>query len=210
MKSIVISAQKSIEKETEIVTQLFKEGLTRFHLRKPHYSYKKMKDYLDKIPSEYHNRIIIHSNHKLAHKYNLKGIHLAVKDRDTSLRNWLRIKSIKRKNKWITVSTSFHSINELDKYNDLYDYVFLSPIFDSISKKDYQSGFKAFSLTSATQRSNYKVVALGGVDSHNIKDAFNMGFWGCGFLGTIWTNDSPIDKFIEIRDTCKAYKNLTL
>lgn len=210
MKTIVISAQKTIEKETEIVTDLLKEGLTRFHLRKPHYSFKKMKDYLEKIPSEYHNKIIIHSNHKLALKYNLRGIHLTSKERGSSFKTWFKIKSIKRKKRRLTVSTSFNSISELEKYNDLFDYVFLSPIFDSISKKDYQSGFKEFSLTSATQRSNYKVVALGGVDSHNIKNVHNMGFWGCGFLGTIWTSDSPIDKFKEIRDVCHTYKNLNL
>lgn len=210
MKTIVLSAQKPVKNEIEIVINLFEEGMTRFHLRKPHYSIKKMKAYLEKIPSEYHSRIIIHSNHKLAKKYNLKGIHFTSKDRKETLINWFKIKSLKRKNPWLRVSTSFHSISELDKYNDLYDYVFLSPIFDSISKKDYQSGFKEFSLTSATQRSNYKVIALGGVDTHNIKKAFNMGFWGCAFLGTIWTSEDPVAKFIDIKSQCKEFKNKTI
>lgn len=205
MKTIVLSAQKPVENEIDIVINLFKEGMTRFHLRKPHYSLKKMKSYLDKIPSEFHNRIVIHSHHKLAKKYNLKGIHFTSKDPKPSFKKWLMVKGLKRKNPWLRVSTSFHSISELDKYNDLYDYVFLSPIFDSISKKDYQSGFKEFSLTSAIQRSNYNVVALGGVDTKNISKAFNMGFWGCAFLGTIWTNEDPIKKFKELRLTCKEF-----
>jgi len=210
MKTIVISSQKSVENETDIVVSLFEEGMTRFHLRKPHYSFKKMKSYLDKIPSEFHSRIIIHSHHKLAKKYNLKGIHFTSKERTDGFKNWLKIKILKRKNPWLRISTSFHAISELDKYNDLYDYVFLSPIFDSISKKDYQSGFKEFSLTSATQRSNYNVVALGGVDTHNIQNAFNMGFWGCAFLGTVWTSDNPVEKFKELKSKCKEFKNKTI
>ena len=203
MKAIVLSAQRSVENETEQVINLFKNGLKRFHLRKPHYSIKRMRAYLDKIPKEYHNRIVIHSHHQLALKYHLKGIHLTSKQRKKGFLRKLRIKLIKYKKPKLTVSTSFHSISELDQFNDLYDYVFLSPIFDSISKKDYQSGFKEFRLTSAIQSSNFKVVALGGVDNNNVHKAFNMGFWGSAFLGTIWTKGDSLEKFIQIKESCK-------
>ncbi|MBI35472.1 MAG: hypothetical protein CMP67_08940 [Flavobacteriales bacterium] len=206
MKTIVLSPQKSIENETDIVVRLFELGLTSFHLRKPHYTKQKMRSYLEKIPSVYHNRIIIHSHHRLAKKYNLKGIHLSSKNRKSSFKNWLNIKSLKRKKPFLRVSTSFTSISELNTYNDLYDYVFLSPIFDSTSKKNYQSGFKEYSLTSATQRSNYNVVALGGVDFENIKKAFNMGFWGCAFLNTIWSSENPSEKFKQLKSKCNEFK----
>ncbi|MBK22205.1 MAG: hypothetical protein CMP63_07865 [Flavobacteriales bacterium] len=206
MKTIVLSDQRSVDNEIDIVVRLFELGLTSFHLRKSHYSKQKMRNYLDKIPSVYHNRIIIHSHHKLVKKYNLKGIHLSSKDRRSSFKNWLNIKSLKRRNPFLRVSTSFTTISELNKYNDLYDYVFLSPIFDSTSKKKYQSGFKEYSLTSATQRSNYNVVALGGVDVDNIKKAFNMGFWGCGFLSTIWNSPNPADKFQQLKLKCNEFQ----
>lgn len=206
MKTIVLSAHKPVDNEIDIVVRLFELGLTSFHLRKPHYSKQKMRAYLDKIPSVYHNRIIIHSHHRLAKKYNLKGIHLSSKDRKSSFKNWFNIKSLKRKKPFLRVSTSFTTISELNKYNDLYDYVFLSPIFDSTSKKKYQSGFKEYSLINATHRSNYNVVALGGVDVENIKNAFNMGFWGCAFLSTIWKSENPIEKFKELKSKCNEFK----
>jgi thiamine-phosphate pyrophosphorylase len=106
----------------------------------------------------------------------------------------------------LTVSTSFNSISDLEKFDDLYDYVFLSPIFDSISKKDYQSGFKEFRLTSAVQSSNYKIVALGGLNNENVHKVFKMGFWGSAFLGIIWSNESPLNTFIEIKKTCDLIK----
>jgi thiamine-phosphate pyrophosphorylase len=206
MKVIILSPQKQVEDEIDKVIALFEEGLNIFHLRKPHYSTAKLRSYLDKIPHEFHNRIVIHSHHKLALKYNLKGIHLTSKHRKTNFRNWLRLKGIKRKNPWITVSTSFQSISELELYNDLYDYVFLSPIFDSLSGQDYQSGFKEFSLSSATKRSNYKIVALGGVELDKLEKASDLGFWACGFLGTIWNHENSIEKFKMIKNKAQEIR----
>ena len=47
MKTIVLSAQKPVDNEIDIVVRLFELGLTSFHLRKPHYSKQKMRGYLD-------------------------------------------------------------------------------------------------------------------------------------------------------------------
>lgn len=207
MKAIILSAQKQVENEIDKVIEMFEEGMNTFHLRKPHYSFRKMKSYLDKVPYEFHNRIIIHSHHKLALKFNLKGIHLTSKSRENKISNWFLLRRIKKKNPWIIISTSLHSISELETYNDLYDYVFLSPIFDSISKQDYHSGFKEFSLSSATRRSNYKIVALGGVKLDNIAEAYKMGFWGCAFLGTIWNSEDPLQSFKEIKAKCADFKS---
>ena len=206
MKTIVLSAQKSVDNEIDIVKRLFELGLSSFHLRKHHYTKKRMKGYLDKIPTVYHKRIIIHSHHRLAKKYNLKGIHFSSKDRKANFKNWITIKSLKRKKPFLKISTSFISLSDLNTYNDLYDYVFLSPIFDSMSKKKYQSGFKEYSLTSSVQRSNYKIVALGGVDTVNINKVFNMGFWGCAFLSTLWESENPIEKFEELKLKCREFK----
>lgn len=210
MKVIVLSAQKPIQNELEILISLFEEGMNTFHLRKPHYTIKKMRSYLDKIPKEYHNRIVIHSHHKLAVKYNLKGINISSKDRKKAIRTWIKIKSLKRKNPWLSISTSFNSINELDKYNDIFDYVLLSPVFDSITSKDYQSGFKEFTLTSSIQRSNYNIVALGGLDENKIEKAFNIGFWGCAFLGSIWTSDDPVQTLRSFKTKCRTFKKKIL
>jgi thiamine-phosphate pyrophosphorylase len=82
----------------------------------------------------------------------------------------------------------------------------LSPVFDSKTKGNYQSNFKEYNLTSSIQRSNYNVVALGGVDSENINKAFNMGFWGCAFLSTLWENKNPVEKFEELKLICEELK----
>ena len=73
MQIIVISSKDKFRSEVSHVVKLFTEGLEVFHLRKPKFSLKRMEEYLDQIPEKYHNKIVIHSFHDLAKKYDLKG-----------------------------------------------------------------------------------------------------------------------------------------
>ena len=72
------------------------------------------------------------------------------------------------------------------------DYVFLSPIFDSISKEGYSSHFtqpvlKELQRTKVIDR---KVMALGGINLDRIKLAKDLGFGGVVVLGDIWNRFS--------------------
>src|SRR6478735_4343665 len=77
MKLVVITPTKDVPDEQSLVTKMFESGLTTLHLRKPKYSTNQMREYIEQIPESFHNRIVIHSHHKLVFKFNLKGIHLS-------------------------------------------------------------------------------------------------------------------------------------
>lgn len=68
------------------------------------------------------------------------------------------------------------------------DYVFLSPIFDSISKSGYRSAFSYARLRDAADRGviDEKVVALGGVTFDKIPLLSSLHFGGAAMLGAIW------------------------
>ncbi len=200
MKLILFSPTASVKNETSILNDLFAMGLETYHLKKPTYTEKKMKAYLEKIPSEYHNRIVLHSHHLLVKKYNLKGIHFPSKVLKRKFKTWWILKRTKGKQPWLTVSTSFHSVKELDQVNPVFDYVFLSPIFDSITKSQYQSGFKEFSLTNNLKNTPYKVVALGGITDEKIPIVKRMGFYGMGLLGALWTSEEPLKIFENVQN----------
>ena len=110
----------------------------------------------------------------------------------------------------------FHSLEELKSYKgEKYNYAFLSPIFDSISKKDYKSKFShrlhKFSqikseLISAI--SGKAVVALGGIDESKIETCREFGFTGIAVLGAIWSSTNPVKKFKRIKEKCQK-KDLT-
>jgi thiamine monophosphate synthase len=75
MKLIVISSPINIESESETILLLFKADLKYFHLRKPNLSLREFEYFLDRIPKQYLNRVIIHQHHELIEKYPLKGVH---------------------------------------------------------------------------------------------------------------------------------------
>ncbi|HXC04742.1 MAG TPA: thiamine phosphate synthase, partial [Bacteroidia bacterium] len=149
MKLIVLSPSAGDPVvETALVVKLFELGLETFHLRKPRFTTHEMIEYLNKIPPQFHNRIVIHSHHRLCLRYPLKGIHLTRTHLKRKFRLWLNLRLIRMKRSKITVSTSFRKLASLYEEENQYDYVFLSPIFDSISGK-FQAGFNIHSLKAA-------------------------------------------------------------
>lgn len=199
MKLIVISNSNPIENETQIVTQLFEAGLETFHIRKHKLPTKKMKEFIAAIPPHFHNRIVIHSHHKLARKFDLKGIHLTKSHKKRKWSTWLSLKLIRLKNPKIILTTSYSTIGQIlsmkQDYN--YSYTFLSPIFDNFNSK-FQGGFTEHSLKSALQKSSLKIVARGGVDISSIESAQKIGFDGMAFYSSIWRKKDPLIEFNKI------------
>jgi thiamine-phosphate pyrophosphorylase len=79
------------------------------------------------------------------------------------------------------------------------DYLFLSPVFDSISKENYNSRFPESLLCDLKSKGiiNEKVIALGGVNKHNISKVKDYGFGGAAVLGALW------EDFPQQQDTDK-------
>jgi thiamine-phosphate pyrophosphorylase len=207
MKLIVISNSGIMENEAIIVTKLFEAGLETFHLRKHKVSTKKTKDLISAIPAHFHNRIVVHTHHNLARHFRLKGIHLTKTHKKRKFRTWLILKLIKLKNPNILISTSYDTIGKLfeqhDPYN--YNYVFLSPIFESITSK-FQGGYTHHSLRSALTKTSYKVIARGGVDIHAIEKAHEIGFEGLAFYNSIWKRKDPVAEFNSIVEKFQELK----
>ncbi|MCW3085065.1 MAG: thiamine phosphate synthase [Bacteroidetes bacterium] len=199
MRLIVISNSNTIEDEPLIVTRLFEAGLETFHIRKHKLSTKKMKEFINAIPVHFHNRIIIHSHHKLARKYDLKGIHLTKSHKKRRWRTWLTLKLISFKNPDLIITTSYNTIGQiLTKKQDYnYGYAFLSPIFDNFNSK-FQGGFTEHSLKSALQKATIQVVARGGIDIDTIENAHRIGFYGIAFYTSLWEKQDPVATFNKV------------
>jgi thiamine-phosphate pyrophosphorylase len=199
MKLIVISNSAIMENEATIVTKLFEAGLETFHLRKHKVSTKKTRDLINAIPAHFHNRIVIHTHHNLARHFHLKGIHLTKIHKKRKLRTWFILKLIKLKNPNILISTSYDTIGKLFEHQESYkyNYVFLSPVFESITSK-FQGGYTQHSLRSALTKTSYKVIARGGVDINAIEKAYQIGFEGLAFYNSIWKRKDPVAEFNSI------------
>ncbi len=189
-KLIVISPENDVEKEGQWLTRMFEEGLKLFHLRKPGYSETQMKQYIQLLPEKYRSKIVLHSHFHLAGELNLKGIHLSEKEKI----------EFRTKGKTInSISASFHSIKELQRSRRKYAYVFLSPVYDSISKKGYAAGFNREELNVFLSKTNQQVIALGGINKQRITELKKMGFKGAAVLGYIWEATNPLSKWRELK-----------
>ncbi len=202
MKLIVISNPIDLSNEHALLGALFEAGLEYFHLRKPDFTYHELERYIQLIPTQYQNRVVVHSHHQLAHEYGLKGVHY------TKHTPYLSFAAMEE---YMHQSASFHSLEELKTLNTNFQYVFLSPVFNSISKKNYHAAFEKNDLEIFlnNQISNCEIIALGGIDEDTIKEAMRLGFDGAAVLGALWQSADPIRKFDTLQKVCAAVNEIS-
>jgi len=203
MVVIVLSPAKKMTGEEEIVTKLFDNGLEIYHLRKPEFSTKDLTAFLNNIPQKYWNRIVIHSKYKLAIKFGLKGIHVNKRKRKSKLRKFLSFWYYKLKRPDLHVSSSFNNLSSIFHDRSNYNYVFLSPIFDSITNSGYQSAFGHHNLKVALNKTRHKIFALGGIQTDKVDQIMAMGFTGMVLSGYLWKSENPLKSFSEVLQKVK-------
>ena len=196
MKLIVISSPTPIEQEHAIVNAMFKSGMEYFHLRKPTCSFEEMEAYIKQVDFDFRNRIIIHTHHQLAIDYQLKGIHYS----SNSVNEAVALPEN------IQQSVALHRLEELERIDPRFEYAFLSPVFDSISKKDYPAKFEKEELFNALENcdSDTEIIALGGIDEDRVYEALELGFDGVATLGAIWQEENPVKKFVALNGIIEA------
>ncbi len=193
--------ENSNPNEISLITQFFELGLDVLHVRKPKLNSIQLEEFIKKIPTKYHKNIIIHSHYSLIDVFDLKGIHFTEKNKSLEYFQKLKVRRLRRKYKNIFLSAAFHSLKDLAHNQHLYDYVTLSPIFKSISKKDYvpKSAIKLRDIEDYLRKKKVKIIALGGVNKEKITLIKEVGFYGYALLGAIWESENPIEYFKEIK-----------
>lgn len=178
MKLIVITKETFFDEEAKIIDDLFAAGLVSLHLRKPFASEDELRKLLMDIPVNWHNKIVLHDHFSLINSFCLKGVHLNRRNHEPP------------QEKEVSISTSCHTLKEVEVAQNKCDYLFLSPIFDSISKLGYRQGFTREQLLAAKECGiiNHKVIALGGVTPATVPLLNDFGFGGIAVLGWLWGN----------------------
>ena len=205
MKLIVVTAPENKPEDTKYIQELFHAGLESLHLRKPDQEKNDFENILKQLPSSLYKRIVIHSHYKLIEKYNLKGIHLTewfIREAGPQeVKELIEIAHQRR----LSVSGSFHSIEDFETLQLKLDYVFLGPVFDSISKEGYKSKINISDAAASLQkRKRFEVFAIGGISSDNIKSLKTAGFDGAALLGSIWSDSNPSNSFKNIKNQITA------
>lgn len=180
MRILVITDVPFTATEPAAIRQLLDEGVERVHLRKPDASEEALRRLIEALPAECYPRLTLQDRLPLAVEYGLGGVHL--NRRNAAVPAGFRG----------LVSRSCHTLDEVAAHPAC-DYLFLSPLFDSISKSGYRAAFTDGELRDAAVRGllGERVVALGGIRPELLPRVRELGFGGAALLGAVWRDASP-------------------
>ncbi|MBR4029243.1 MAG: thiamine phosphate synthase [Alistipes sp.] len=175
MRLIAITTPKVTDDDASIIGRLLDRGIDIIHLRKPESTIDECRKLLTKLTAEQRSKIVIHDYPELYSEFSLRGVH--INRNITSLPIGYNG----------SISRSCHTFEEVLRYKEECDYLFLSPIFDSISKRGYKSRFSDEVLRRASVEGliDSKVIALGGVTLDKIPYLRSLNFGGVAMMGAI-------------------------
>lgn len=187
---IVITPEEIVPNETEIINELFQEGLDLLHIRKPFINSEELANFIQKINLEFHSQLVLHNHFDLAKGFKISRFHFKEADRQNNL-----FKSFTDQ----IISTSVHDIETFNELNEEWEYVFISPVFPSISKKGYGENSTVLTDIKKRNNSNIKLIALGGINDNNINEVFESEVDGVALSGAIWESNEPLNVFKKCR-----------
>ncbi|WP_298301062.1 thiamine phosphate synthase [Hydrotalea sp.] len=201
MKLIIITTPENLPNETVMINQMFELGLERLHIRKPKAGIEDYRKYLDQINPIYHHLISVHAFPELLKDFTTIGFHCTGK----IINNSTKMDFVFSNNPKI-ISASFHSWEELKNNNYPFDYIFISPIFNSMSKPGYTGNIAINRIQSSRlaikmeKKFCPKIIGLGGISETNMHVLYNAGFEGVAIIGNIWLMPNAVTRFILLKN----------
>lgn len=189
LRLIILTTPDFLPQEATALTAILDKGF-RLHLRKPGCNEKELAALIEQLPVSHRSGIILHDHFALQQRYGLAGIHL--NNRNPDMPDGYNG----------SISRSCHSLKEITEYKKQNDYLFLSPVFNSISKQGYRSEFSMEQLRAAARKGviDTKIIALGGITAENLTTVRTLGFGGAAFLGDVWNRyRTPDDTGVFLR-----------
>lgn len=183
MRRIIITPENWNPEDMPRAIRLLDAGVERLHLRTVNAAESQLLQLIEAVPQEYRGRVSIHEHLHLALTTGVGGVHL-------NSRSGVVPEGFQG-----MVSRSCHSIEALQLYPEL-DYLFLSPVFDSISKEGYEAKFGYEELIAAKEAGiiSPRIIALGGITPQRVERCREMGFGGVAMMGAAF-NPVRADRF---------------
>ena len=203
MELYLISAEIFFQEEIPLLSAMFKSGSFTFHLRKPNATKEQIINFLHELPDAYRKYVVLHQYYELARQFSLKGIHLKAETKEITL-DELQEFTESKKTKF-TISISLHELPELENVAPFIEYAFISPVFDSISKRGYISRIDLAKAQLELEMlrnkgKNLKIIALGGILPAHLRILKESGFHGAAVLGAVWESNDPLNSWIEFKN----------
>jgi thiamine monophosphate synthase len=183
---VVITAPGHWPGEAECLEELLKAGLEKLHIRKPGTDTESL---LERLAPRWSSRLVLHGGREvmgLAKRCGIPQVH----------GHWqkpLEEDGIKR-------SASLHSWEEVREVpQGGLEYVFLSPLFDSISKPGYKAGRGLLERPGGVAPCG--LIGLGGIDQQTIGRVITHGWDGAAVLGYIWERPGKaLERYLLLKE----------
>ena len=177
------------EGEADVIRQLFEKGLEKLHLKKRG-TIADWKKLLQALPKKFYKKVVLHSYYDLQKEFPDLKLHSG--------------RAEVSKNTF--VSSSSHSVDEAEEKCIHFEYVFLSPIYTSLSKQKYAPK-EDMEVLNVEEKS--KIVALGGIDRSKLVDLKLRGFEHIALLGAIWNRpETAVENFVKIKKEWEGLEDI--
>lgn len=188
----VITPELIVPNETDLINQMFQEGLDLLHIRKPWLSRNEMIEFITQIDKTFHSQLVLHTHYDLGKEYTISRFHFREINRKEE-----NYKPFAEEN---TISTSVHDITTYNTLDKEWEYAFIGPFFPSISKKGYGLDSSIKEEIKLRNNPDVQLIALGGINPDNIHEVFEAGADGAALLGAVWESEKPLKVFKKCRN----------
>jgi thiamine-phosphate pyrophosphorylase len=178
--------------DVKTVRRLLDAGLSRLHVQaRRDWQLRDYEKFVKSLPDGFHPRVVLEDHAELVLARRLGGYQLRAGQR--APRRWP---------KEGVLAAKCHSYDELRQSDRSCRYVFLAPVFESVSKRDHRPRRTTREFQVIVQRwkaeGGCPAYALGGITPRTAEKARELGFDGVGFIGSVWRDADPVRAFIEI------------
>lgn len=193
---IAITPPQPVPDEAAVIAHMIDSGVVnRVHLRHPDASFDTVRAIVNAIPERLQLFVSVHSPHEQATIGTRMGVHFnshAPRSVDNALNKAGLTDRIDTDD--VGLTRSCHSIDQVMDC-DGYDYYFLSPFYDSISKPGYKAAVDLDNPMLPVMQLLRTVIPLGGITPDKFGELMDNGFCGAAMLGYMWpmTDDGRVD-----------------
>lgn len=179
MNLTVITSPDFLPEEQHVISKMLHEGAHYVHVRKPGASRDQLMGFLESFSAYELSKMILSGEREDFSDLSLGGFHT-------------QRKLPFEKNSFL--SSSAHSLEEINDKKAWAKHIYISPIFPSISKPGYENQNLLKELESCNEIPE-NLVALGGIHKGNWWQVEKLGFKGAAVLGAIWNSHNPMHAF---------------
>ncbi|MCD8207725.1 MAG: thiamine phosphate synthase [Bacteroidales bacterium] len=189
---IVLSPTEGLRDEAKLVTELFKNGLAEYHVRRPRWRRSRFVQFIRAVPEQFRGRLVLHQHPELVGTHGLGGFHLVVQGTSRVPEEYEG-----------PLSVQCGSYFDVERFGRRCGTVLLGPVFPRNAREGTTRTVEEFETTISYCRKKgfgEKFFAIGGITAKNVNQCKRLGFDGCALVRAIWDAKDPLEAFKEIKN----------